>query len=487
MLTAKCRSDYLISRRRQQEDRHLSLCKDVHSLNTAQQKAEWEQKSDGVIATKRIESLSKAKQATHRQNLVDRQQRLINLLESERLAYEAELRNREETPDQRRQAMANRALALKAKREQERQGIVNAKLYQQFREAQDELRTEDSKLFELNVLATRDEQINHKNRARLKEKEDDKVYDALWQQEYHKKVDREDRDFQETVKRNEETKAVLSQQLQLTELRKQDAAKEQQEEGRRLKEQLVQEKEEAERRVVEEAKRNFQKRKELDEFILQQQGNAQRRDAEERRLDKEYLELALAKEREMADREKEERRLRQQQNDEFRRALVEDMQRKAESEEVLIRMQEEESERQWEKRQQQWDLDKARRNELLRQVFEGRAQQVCDKTAARDQIKQDIHNERGFMEAEARRLAAIEEERQRTEKQLRDRHAEELFRQMDFHQVQRARDMQMRGLEKRQSELAERELSRALQTERIKQEEIKRVLKANREQRQADQ
>ncbi|CEL98568.1 unnamed protein product [Vitrella brassicaformis CCMP3155] len=92
-----------------------------------------------------------------------------------------------------------------------------------------------------------------------------------------------------------------------------------------------------------------------------------------------------------------------------------------------------------------------------------------------------------YMAAEARRLAAIEEERQRTEKQLRDRHAEELFRQMDFHQVQRARDMQMRGLEKRQSELAERELSRALQTERIKQEEIKRVLKANREQRQADQ
>merc|ERR1712048_1499043 len=69
-------------------------------------------------------------------------------------------------------------------------------------------------------------------------------------------------------------------------------------------------------------------------------------------------------------------------------------------------------------------------------------------------------------EAEVKRLEAIEKERMEGEVLVQKKHQEELFRQMDFHQVQRHRQLQQHAIEQRQAAIAEEKIRRAVKAER---------------------
>merc|ERR1719164_371370 len=66
----------------------------------------------------------------------------------------------------------------------------------------------------------------------------------------------------------------------------------------------------------------------------------------------------------------------------------------------------------------------------------------------------------------------LEQEKQHAEALMRKRHQEELFRQMDFHQVQRHRELQQHAIEQRQAMITEEKLQRALEAERAKQRQM---------------
>merc|ERR1711966_257742 len=76
------------------------------------------------------------------------------------------------------------------------------------------------------------------------------------------------------------------------------------------------------------------------------------------------------------------------------------------------------------------------------------------------------------MRMDNERLEALEQEKEMTEALLRKRHQEELFRQMDFHQVQRHRELQQHAIEQRQAMITEEKLQRALEAERAKQRQM---------------
>merc|ERR1712217_952615 len=67
---------------------------------------------------------------------------------------------------------------------------------------------------------------------------------------------------------------------------------------------------------------------------------------------------------------------------------------------------------------------------------------------------------------EIERLEAIEKERTEGEILVAKRHQEELFRQMDFHQVQRHRQLQQHAIEQRQAAIAEEKIRRAVAAEK---------------------
>merc|ERR1711977_463373 len=111
--------------------------------------------------------------------LADRRKKLAEMLADEQRAYEQEMVEKEETPQQRMEKMAVRAYELKKRREDERQSIVQEKLYQQWRESIDELRKADSKLFELHTLASRDAHVKEKQGRNEQEKREHAVFEAL--------------------------------------------------------------------------------------------------------------------------------------------------------------------------------------------------------------------------------------------------------------------------------------------------------------------
>merc|ERR1712194_539355 len=66
---------------------------------------------------------------------------------------------------------------------------------------------------------------------------------------------------------------------------------------------------------------------------------------------------------------------------------------------------------------------------------------------------------------EIERISHIEKDRLEGEQLVAKRHQEELFRQMDFHQVQRHRQLQQHAIEQRQAAIAEEKIRRAVKAE----------------------
>lgn len=180
----------------------------------------------------------------------------------------------------------------------------------------------------------------------------------------------------------------------------------------------------------------------------------------------------LARERALAMQEEAEKEKARQKTIEFTEALKLEMARNAESEELLIRMQHEEQERQWKKRYAGWEKEELARRRLLEEVYADRSEQVKLKEETRAAQKKDIVDDRARIDAEVARLEAIEKERSDTEHQVRKLHQEDLFRQMDYHQVMRHRELQQHAIEQRQAMVAEERFQRAMDAEKEKQKAI---------------
>jgi hypothetical protein len=100
----------------------------------------------------------------YRANLEERRAKLAALLAAEDRMYEQEFNDKQETPDQVRQAMFERLQVLKADREKERKELVQRKLDQRFKMSNDALRKEDSKFYIMGTQVERDKQLIDKRR-----------------------------------------------------------------------------------------------------------------------------------------------------------------------------------------------------------------------------------------------------------------------------------------------------------------------------------
>merc|ERR1712031_59582 len=98
------------------------------------------------------------------------------------------------------------------------------------------------------------------------------------------------------------------------------------------------------------------------------------------------------------------------------------MARKAASEEELIRLQEEEQERQHKKRYEQWEKEEMARRDLMTEVYHDRAEQVRLKQEMRDHLKSEVQRDRERIDSEVDRLEAIEAERGVGESLVNKRH-----------------------------------------------------------------
>jgi hypothetical protein len=118
------------------------------------------------------------------ESLLARREKLRLVLQSEESALIAELQSLQETPEQRRVRIEERAQSLKAEKEAERVAFVQEKLEQQWRQSVDELRTEQSRLARLESAAAHLEQIEQKKKTEEKIKREENIYESLNQYQF---------------------------------------------------------------------------------------------------------------------------------------------------------------------------------------------------------------------------------------------------------------------------------------------------------------
>merc|ERR1712054_596599 len=148
-----------------------------------------------------------------------------------------------------------------------------------------------------------------------------------------------------------------------------------------------------------------------DEYAAIQKAQREEEIELEKAQDKEFVSAVLTKERILSEKEAYEKEKAKQKTREFNQALKIEMARKAASEEELIRLQEEESERQHQKRYAQWEKEELARRDLMTEVYQDRAEQVRLKQEMRDHLKNEVQADRERIDAEVERLSAIEAER----------------------------------------------------------------------------
>jgi len=412
-----------------------------------------------------------------------RRNRLRDLLESEQRQYESELVAVEETQADRIKKMTERAFELKKKREDERQRVVQEKLYQQWREGVDELRKADSNLFQIEVLAARDDQVHEKYARKDVEEEREVYFNKMWMEGYNAKLKREHMEADLKVKRNAEVTAVMAEQVDVKLKKEEDEEATLLHEGRLQKIKCEEEAEAERQKMIQKIINAKQERKKVDEFAREEQAI---KDAEERMellKDKEYIRSVL--EREAAeDQAKAESKtaakgdaLKEQQ------LLKERIAAQAEDDRIMEEKYMEHSRKQWEKRAVQWKKEDDYRQQLEKEVIEVRDVQMKNM----DQIKQDgkraVVDDRIELDAKVDVWNKKEENKNSAYHDKLNKHQDGLVRQMDFHQVQRMREMQQFKIEKRQGEIQEQKFQQAIKAEKAKLAHISSDIFANRERR----
>lgn len=458
--------------RQKQEFIHETLVAQELDAFAVKQKGLWENKTHAVIRTNRVKGKAAASEAQHKASLTDRRRKLAGKLSAEMKAYEREMVEREETPAQRMDKMAVRAYELKRRREEERKAVVQEKLYQQWRAGIDDLRTMDSKLVELKTIADRDFQLDEKAVVRAEEKSHDDFYDKLWHEGYLAKIEREEREKEMKRERNTQQTKILDMQLDFKVQKVQEVKNEAAVEAEEMKQLWSAQEQEEKDALVREKIMAREERKKADEYMEIQQRQRAEEDRLEKEFDKNFVHGVLEREQKLTEQEEFEKNKAKRKAIEYTEALKIEMAKKAESEEELVKLQHEESERQWEKRYMQWEKEELARRSLMEEVYSDRAEQVRLKQDMRNKLKQDVGRERDMVDGEVSRLESIEKERMEGEGLVAHRHQEELFRQMDFHQVQRHRQLQQHAIEQRQAAIAEEKIRRAVNAEKATANEV---------------
>jgi len=464
----KSRADRNILKRQVEELKYeavISSGVDTFKVNC---KAFWENRTEDVIRGNRLKTKAGLIEANQRASLQERRERLAQMLSAEQKAYEQELVDIEESPAQRMDKMAVRAYELKKRREDERKAFVQEKLYQQWRNGIDDLRGMDGKIVQLKTIAGRDHQLYEKDIAQKEEAEHNRVFDQLWYEGYLAKIEREEREKELKSERSEQQKGILTYQLDMKAKRIGEDKEAEDIEVRDLK-QLWSDQEQEERdSVVRDKIFAKEERKKADEYAEIQANQREEEIELEKAQDKAFVSAVLTKEKLLSEKEAYEKEKAKQKSREFNEALKIEMARKAASEEELIRLQDEEQERQHKKRYQQWEKEEIARRDLMTEVYQDRSEQVRLKQDMRDHLKNEVQRDRERIDLEVERLSAIEAERDVGENLVSKRHQEELFRQMDYHQVTRHRELQQHAIEQRQAAIREEKIRRAVASEQDK-------------------
>ncbi|CDI74189.1 hypothetical protein, conserved [Eimeria praecox] len=273
-----------------QREAYLAAAKDVlaESLQL-QHTAQVSQRRETAAAeaTLRRRVLELRQQFSPR--LAERRQKLKALLDSEHAQAEVALRQLQHSAAAREKSIMQRATALKQKHDQERDQEDERLLALRMKQERGDLRLQEHKQLVQEMLAANAAQIAFKKKQQEEQAKEEKVFHALWTEGLNEKRLRERRAMTANVKKAEQTKAALLEQIARREEKRQEELKrlqiENEEETQRLKE-------EAEAAVLQRQQQQaaaIQRRREMDLVLAEQLEERNRRKLEDAELERRQL------------------------------------------------------------------------------------------------------------------------------------------------------------------------------------------------------
>eukprot|EP01061_Rhynchopus_euleeides_P019850 TRINITY_DN32568_c0_g1_i1.p1 TRINITY_DN32568_c0_g1~~TRINITY_DN32568_c0_g1_i1.p1 ORF type:complete len:535 (+),score=210.95 TRINITY_DN32568_c0_g1_i1:105-1607(+) len=444
------------------------------------QYADWEVKTQGRIEQNHLMHQMNRVQARNDDTLEKRRARLAHFLAAEMQQYEEELQNMNESQTQRRDRIANLALALRAEREEIRRDFASSQKERAFRSNCPQVLEARAKSTLLQVVADREHQLQRNRDMSEHSKHEQEYYDRLWEEERLKKEARAEAD----KRRQHEIKASLQDNLRTQHTAVQRARQERDEierrEGEEFRERLRQ-------GALEDAQAERQKRErqhalgrqnKLYNVELEQIKEQERKN--ELDADKEFLQNLL--DRVKADEEQE--RLAKKQAREAAVSHMKDVEKQmmnaAGAETELDRLWLMESNKEWDKKESRWKADQEKRDKLLRNTYEGRGEQVLANRERKAQQKEAREVERDEMITQIEELQRKEKEAalerfQRAKNYQKCLVAQGRQKKEDEREEQQGRGMEMLAYQMADREYNERVAREIAEIEKRKPEKLKHI------------
>merc|ERR1711871_244437 len=402
--------EYLIMKRRAQEE-HQKVY-DAVSKRQHKYKAmcDWEtsgiKKAQSNAVQYRYDNLKYQRD----RDLQSRRARLAELVAQEDQIYETELASLTKTADERKRDMQQRAEALKKNRNDKRKAQAEAALLRRWRDGADELRAEVQQGITLECMIDRDLQIKEKEHKMLMEMKAEEMYDRMWEQDRQKKIQREISDEERRQAIQKECADMIAVQIDELAQRRADAEMVKWGEGETMRRQCEQQQLQAAKQGRERMVRQLAEREKVAAFnsqVAEERSKLMQLELEE---DLKLLNTVLAKEKAEDERDREEAEHHKKEMKEYGEQVKLMMIKEASNEAELEKLRQDDQERQWRKREEQWAREKAARDHLMREVIEERKRQITRKEEKFEMQKEEEMLERERLIAEMERLATIEEQ-----------------------------------------------------------------------------
>eukprot|EP00804_Cyclotella_cryptica_P023472 CCRYP_012132-RA/>CCRYP_012132-RA protein AED:0.30 eAED:0.30 QI:0/-1/0/1/-1/1/1/0/464 len=371
---------------------------------------DWENRTNLQIQQREVSDLTEKLLREDEEQLHRRQQDIQSLYTGEMHEWTSSLKEKlEVTPEQRMEQLRERAYALKAKREAERQEFVKECYRRQWRDSCDDLRAIDSKAT-LDRL-TEDRKLIMKTKAALSQQ--DRIDDCGTSHSTSFLQDGRDDGNDQRRQRNVETKQALDKQLQWK--REQEAAvvaqrqREEEEQLRHLAH-LEQKAKESQEKLMQKSKKEGE---DMYKETLQRAEVRERRRRMERDRDFTLLQHALEIERNQIAAEKAKKEEGKDVATEYVQCLREQMKQEANERQQVNAIREEASEKIFKKNDEKLMADAARRRQWMEEVKVSRQEQIRMKE--REAERQSKIEEAEVQEAKAALRRQEEAERKKEE------------------------------------------------------------------------
>jgi len=448
-------ADYLILKRRAQEEERLKIGTFVASNFKAASNAEWEIKTAGFIEHQQRESRYQSIRAADEAALNARRRRLAEMLGEEQAHFQAQLEALTESPAQRKARMEGRAAELKDKRESERLAFVRQQYERQWRMACDPLREQESKEILKATNAARAYQIGEKMKSLEMEELENRAFDEMWEKDRLAKLGREEAEEDVRKKMDFEHKLVLDRQVsELHGFRMGEKAMAMDEAGS-MRQQWEAEREESKK--VEAMRHDvlMAANSELHEFNKHKRAQLEQAVAAERQADASRLQAQLDLEAHENEREASARASMQAETRRFAEHMLAQKRAIAQQEGLQELARKAELDKAWDKRLAVWGKEQAARENLMAQVLDERKQQVTEKLKRVQIDKQAEAEARRRLEAELSTVNAMETAKQEGSRDVRMMHRTLLENQIKEKAFKRAAAEFNKAQEKMTAERAE--------------------------------